>query len=103
MAPNSARRSKSQPNPHAAAVEFILKPWLKCPGRVCPSAVSGRQCFLKVPPELHGQVLSWLTGYMAHRGCRAGDRFQQDGGELDAYCAQNPASGLMTAAENAIK
>jgi hypothetical protein len=40
---------------------------------------------------------------MAHRGCRAGDRFQQDGGELDAYCAQNPASGLMTAAENAIK
>jgi hypothetical protein len=65
MAPNSARRSKLQPNPHAAAVEFILKPWLKRPGRVCPSAVSGRQCFLKVPSELHGQVLSWLTGYMA--------------------------------------
>jgi acid stress chaperone HdeB len=62
--------------------------------------------FLKAPTEFHGQVLMWLTGYMADEDADPVidfDKMAENGKRLGAYCAQNPASGLMTAAEKAIK
>ncbi len=62
--------------------------------------------FLKAPSEFHGQVLMWLTGYMADEDADPVidfDKMAENGKKLGAYCAQNPASGLMTAAENAMQ
>lgn len=62
--------------------------------------------FLKSPAEFHGQVLMWLTGYMADEDADPiidFDKMAANGKRLGAYCAQNPASGLMTAAEKTIK
>ncbi len=62
--------------------------------------------FLKAPSEFHGQALMWLTGYMADEDADPVidfDKMAENGKKLGAYCAQNPASGLMTAAENAMQ
>ncbi len=62
--------------------------------------------FLKAPSEFHGQVLMWLTGYMADEDATPVidfDKMAENGKRLGAYCAKNPASGLMTAAESVIK
>lgn len=62
--------------------------------------------FLKAPSEFHGQVLMWLTGYMADEDADPVidfDKMAENGKRLGAYCAQNPTSGLMTAAEKAIQ
>jgi acid stress chaperone HdeB len=62
--------------------------------------------FLKAPSEFHGQVLMWLTGYMADEDADPVidfDKMAENGKRFGAYCAQNPASGLMTAAEKAIQ
>jgi hypothetical protein len=62
--------------------------------------------FIKAPSDFHGQVLMWLTGYMADEDADPVidfDKMAENGKRLGAYCAQNPTSGLMTAAEKSIQ
>lgn len=60
------------------------------------------EAFLKAGSEFHGQVLMWLTGYYSEEDADAiidFDKMAENGKKLGAYCAKNPAAGLMTAAK----
>jgi acid stress chaperone HdeB len=62
--------------------------------------------FLKGPTEFHGQVLMWLTGYLADEDADPVidfDRMAENGKALGTHCAANPTVGLMTAAERVMK
>lgn len=62
--------------------------------------------FLKAGKDFHGQVLMWLTGYLADEDADPMidfDKMATDGQALGRYCAENPTAGLMTAAERSMK
>ncbi len=58
--------------------------------------------FLASGNENIGLILMWLTGYYADQEAPPiidFDKMRSDAGKIGAYCAANPASGLITAAE----
>lgn len=58
--------------------------------------------FLESGKENIGLILMWLTGYYADQEAPPivdFGKMQSDGAKLGDYCAKNPESGLITAAE----
>jgi acid stress chaperone HdeB len=68
------------------------------------SALSCKQ-FIELPKETLNAVTLWLDAFLTDEEETAVvdfDKMKDKAEKLAAYCAQNPETGLMTAAENAM-
>lgn len=61
--------------------------------------------FLDMSKDSIGSILMWMAGYYSDQDAPPVvdfDKMKEDAGKLAGYCAQNPTTGLITAAEETI-